>query len=156
MYASNSVHHAPMEIAPPPTIKYLTQLCPHTVLLATHDLSMLTIVTSLYIDVSSYTVSMAHVTYQSSPAISDSIGSLIDRGTNGGLAGAGVHVLEYTERYSDITGVGQASINALPLVTCAGTVHMTQGLVRELDLAICSPSLNGSKMRSLWTDQKKS
>ena len=24
-------------------------------------------------------------------------------------------------------GVGQASINALPLVTCAGTVHMTQG-----------------------------
>ena len=28
--------------------------------------------------------------------------------------------------------------------------------VRELDLAMCSPSLNGSKMRSLWTNQMKS
>ena len=26
-------------------------------------------------------------------------------------------------------GVGQASLNALPLVTCAGTVHATQGPV---------------------------
>ena len=28
--------------------------------------------------------------------------------------------------------------------------------VRELDLAMCSPSSNGSKMRSLWTNQMKS
>ena len=28
--------------------------------------------------------------------------------------------------------------------------------VRELDLAMCSPSSNGSKMRSLWTNHKKS
>ena len=36
-------------------------------------------------------------------------------------------MLEYTDQYADITGVDWASINALPLVTCAGTVHMTQG-----------------------------
>ena len=34
---------------------------------------------------------------------------------------------------------------------------LEKGLVRELDLAMCvSPSLNGSKMRSLWTNQMKS
>ena len=33
-----------------------------------------------------YTVNMAHVTYQCSPAILDSIGSLIDGGTYGRLA----------------------------------------------------------------------
>ena len=42
-------------------------------------------------------VCTAHVTYKCLPAISDSIGSLIDGGANGGLAGADVCVLEYTE-----------------------------------------------------------
>ena len=33
----------------------------------------------------------------------------------------------------------------------------TNQVVRELDLAMCvSPSSNGSKMRSLWTNQMKS
>ena len=74
-----------------------------------------------------YTVNMAYVTYQCLQPISNSIGSLIDRGAKGGLAGADVCMLDYTEQCADITGVGQASINALPLVTCAGTVHMTYG-----------------------------
>ena len=75
----------------------------------------------------SYTVNMAHVTYWCSQAISDSIGSLIDGGANSGFAGADVCMLEYTKQYASIMGVGQASINALPLVTCAGTIHTTQG-----------------------------
>ena len=44
-----------------------------------------------------YTVNMAHITYQCSQAMLDSIGSLIDRGTNGGLAGTDVHMVDYTE-----------------------------------------------------------
>ena len=40
--------------------------------------------------------------------------------------------------------------------TASGTQDFTI-IVRELDLAMCvSPSLNGSKMRSLWTNQMKS
>ena len=59
--------------------------------------------------------------------MSDSIRPLIDRGANGGLACTDVHMLEYTKQYAEMTGVSQASINALPLVTCVGTVHTTQG-----------------------------
>ena len=44
-----------------------------------------------------YTVNIAHVTYWCLQATSDPLGSLIDRGTNGGLAGADVHMPEYTE-----------------------------------------------------------
>ena len=37
------------------------------------------------------------------------------------------------------------------------TVQIALLIVRELDLAMCvSPSSNGSKMRSLWTNQMKS
>ena len=78
---------------------------------------------------SSYTVSMAHVTYWCLQTMSNSIGSLIDGGANGGFPGTDVHVLEYTEQYADIMGVGQPSINALPLVTCAGTIQTTQGSI---------------------------
>ena len=70
---------------------------------------------------------MAHVTYQGSQAIYDSIRSLIDGRANGGLAGAETHMFEYTEQYADSMGVGLASIDALTSVTCAGTIHMSQG-----------------------------
>ena len=73
-----------------------------------------------------YNVNMADVSYQCLQAISDSIGPLTDQGANGGLASADFHMLEYTEQYADIMGVGQVSLNALPLVTCDGTIHMTQ------------------------------
>ena len=44
MYASNSVHHMPMDISPSSTL-----LCPHhAVLLAIHNLLSLTVVTTLY------------------------------------------------------------------------------------------------------------
>ena len=45
-----------------------------------------------------------------------------------------------------------------PIKTIATkTITNTTGSVRELDLAMCvSPSSNGSKMRSLWTNQMKS
>ena len=40
---------------------------------------------------------MAHVTYQCTQAAYDTVGSLIDGGVNGGLAGAHIHMLEYSE-----------------------------------------------------------
>ena len=43
-----------------------------------------------------------------SPTISDSIRLLIDGGANGGLAGTDICMLQYTKRYADIMGVGQA------------------------------------------------
>ena len=43
------------------------------------------------------------------------------------MASAYVCMLEYTEQYADIIRVGQVSLNALQLVTCAGTTYMTQG-----------------------------
>ena len=76
---------------------------------------------------SSYTVYMAHVTYQCLQVITDSIRSHIDGGANGGLADADIHMHKYNKKCADITGVGQASITTLPLVACAGTVHTTQG-----------------------------
>ena len=130
MYTSNSVHHMPMETAPSPEST--------TILISLLSTSCSTAGNSCYINVasgdgiihsngSSYTVNMAHVTYQCLQAISGSNQSIIDGGATGGLAGTGVHMLEYTEQYADIMGVGQASINTLSLVTCAGMIHMTQG-----------------------------
>ena len=70
---------------------------------------------------------MAPIPYQCLQVISDSIGSLIDGGSNGRLAGTDVCMLEYTNWCADIMGVDQASMNALRLVTCAGTIQTTQG-----------------------------
>ena len=64
---------------------------------------------------SSDTIIMAHVTYQCLQAILDSIGSLIDGGAIGGLAGADSCMLDYS---ADII---------LLLVTCTRTVHTTHG-----------------------------
>ena len=61
------------------------------------------------------------------PTILRSIGSHIDRGANAGLAVANIPVLKYTKQCADIMGVGKALLNKLPFVTCARTVHMTQG-----------------------------
>ena len=49
----------------------------------------------------------------------------------------------------------KATPRATRLVKVMGGLDMCD--VRELDLAMCvSPSSNGSKMRSLWTNQMKS
>ena len=50
-----------------------------------------------------------------------------------------------------------ASCREKPLSTFQQITHKYMSFVRELDLAMClSPSSNGSKMRSLWTNQMKS
>ena len=44
-------------------------------------------------------------TYHNSKHSASSYGSLVDRGANGGLAGADVHVLERTGRKESVTGI---------------------------------------------------
>ena len=45
----------------------------------------------------------------------------------------------------------------VPMMHCQSIIRTCPSVVRELDLAMCvSPSSNGSKMRSLWTNQMKS
>ena len=55
--------------------------------------------------------------------------ALIDRGANGGLAGADVRVIERTDRMVDITGIDGHQLNGLPIVTVAGKVQTTKGMV---------------------------
>lgn len=75
-----------------------------------------------------YRVNHSEVTYhinrktQNSPP-----GSLIDGGANGGFAGNDVTVIEYTDRYADITGIDEHVISNVPLATVAGKIKTTRG-----------------------------
>ena len=59
------------------------------------------------------------------------IASLMDRGANGGFAGADCILLEqsFPLRYADVTGAGNKQINHLPLGTYAGKVMSHKGPV---------------------------
>ena len=131
MYASNSVHHMPTDINPTSNNSILNSIMSssHHPDSTTQSINVSSGDCLVHSNGSLYTVKMDHVTYLWSQAISDSIGSLLDRGANGGLASADIHVLKYTKQYADTTGVGQASISALQLVTYTRTVHTTQGPV---------------------------
>ena len=130
-YASKSVHCTPMDIGPTSDSKILNSIMSSSCSTPSNMWSV-NICSGDHIvhsNGSSYNVNMSHVTYWYLQAISDSIRSLIDGGANDGLASTDMHVLKYTEQCADITGVGEESINTLPLLTCSGTVHKTQGPV---------------------------
>ncbi len=59
------------------------------------------------------------------------IASLMDRGANGGLAGADCRLLEQCTpmRYADVTGAGDKKIHQLPLGNYAGLAHSNKGPV---------------------------
>ena len=99
MYASNSVHHMPMDISPNSNNKILNSIMSSSCSTSSNmcSINVRSGDHAIHSNGSSYTVNMAHVTYQCVQAISDPIGSLIDRGANGGLAGADVHMLDYTK-----------------------------------------------------------
>ena len=52
-----------------------------------------------------------------------SYGSLVDRGANGGIAGADVHVLERTGRNVPVTGIDDHELAGLDIVTCAALIQ---------------------------------
>ena len=48
--------------------------------------------------------------------------SLVDRGANGGLAGADVHVLERTSIKVSVTGIDDQELAGLDIVTCVALI----------------------------------
>ena len=61
-------------------------------------------------------------TYHISKHSASSFGSLVDRGANGGLARADVHVLERTGRKVSVTGIDELPV--LDIVTCVSFIQV--------------------------------
>ena len=65
----------------------------------------------------SYSVKMAF-SYHISKHSASSYASLVDRGANGGLAVADVHILERTGKKVSVTGIDSHEVPGLDIVTC--------------------------------------
>ena len=68
-------------------------------------------------------------TYHISKHSASSYGSLVDRGTNGGLAGAHVHVLERTGTKVSVTRNNEHELPGLDIITCVALVHTNHGKI---------------------------
>ncbi|KAL7563652.1 hypothetical protein ACA910_013388 [Epithemia clementina (nom. ined.)] len=67
--------------------------------------------------------------YHVAHAQASRFGSLVDRGANGGLAGADVHILSCSNRKISVTGIGNHELSNLDIVTCAGIINTNHGRV---------------------------
>ena len=76
----------------------------------------------------SYNINMCRI-YHISKHKSSSLGSLIDRGANGGLAGGDVRVLSYTGRTVSVTGIDNHALPGLEIVTCATLLNTNKGKI---------------------------
>ena len=72
--------------------------------------------------------------YHISKHSASSYGSLVDRGANGGLAGADVRVLERTGRKLSVTGKDDREPPGLDIVTCVVLIQTNHGKVNMLML----------------------
>ena len=68
-------------------------------------------------------------TYHISKHSTSSYGSLVDRGTNGCLAGVDVCVLERTGRKVSVTGIDDHELPGLYIVSCVGLIQTNHGKV---------------------------
>ena len=82
---------------------------------------------SFTINGKTYVAKMHKVTYHIDKHAHATTCSLMDRGANGGLAGADVRVLDRSIRTVDVTGIDNHQVTDLPIVTCAGKVLSDQG-----------------------------
>jgi len=57
------------------------------------------------------------------------VASLVDRGANGGMAGADVRLLETGEQFADVRGIANHEVTNLPISTVAGLVESHLGPV---------------------------
>ena len=71
-------------------------------------------------------------TYHISKHSASSYGSLVDRGANGGLAGADVCILERTGRKVSVTGIDDHELPGLDTVTCVALIQTKNGKVNML------------------------
>ncbi len=72
---------------------------------------------------------MHEITYSVSKARSQTRGSLVDRGANGGVAGSDVRVMYYTDRKVDISGIDNHEVKDLKIATVGGVVQTQHGPV---------------------------
>ena len=61
-----------------------------------------------------------------------SYGSLVDRGANGGLARADVHILERTSQKMSVTGINDHELPGLDIVICVALIQTNHGKVNML------------------------
>ena len=55
--------------------------------------------------------------------------ALVDGGANGGFAGSDCRLIEYTDRFADVTGINNAKVEYLHIGTLAAKVITTKGPV---------------------------
>ncbi|KAL7576077.1 hypothetical protein ACA910_000859 [Epithemia clementina (nom. ined.)] len=67
--------------------------------------------------------------YHVAHAQASRFGSLVDRGANGGLAGADVCILSRSKRKISVSGIGNHELSNLDIVTCAGIINTNHGRV---------------------------
>ena len=75
-----------------------------------------------------YSAKMASI-YHIPKLSASSYGSLVDRGANGGLAGAGVHVQERTGRKVSVTGIDDHELPGLEIVNL---LHLSKATMAKL------------------------
>ena len=75
-----------------------------------------------------YKINMTKI-YNISKHQASTYGSLVDRGANGGLAGADVKILSYSGRTVSVTGIDNHELSGLEIVTCASIINTNKGKV---------------------------
>jgi len=83
---------------------------------------------TIVVDGVTYTANVTCITYNVTAHEHRREGSaLIDRGANGGMAGADVKLIETTERKADVNGIDNHEVKNLPICTVAATVQSSKG-----------------------------
>ena len=70
-----------------------------------------------------------HFTYHIAQASQAKHGSLVDRGSNGGLAGSDVRILSRSSRKWSVTGIDSHELQGLDVVQCAALLQTNHGIV---------------------------
>ena len=70
-----------------------------------------------------------HFSYHVAQASQAKHGSLVDRGSNGGLAGSDVRILYRSSRKCTVTGIDSHELQGLDVVQCAALVETNHGIV---------------------------
>jgi hypothetical protein len=60
---------------------------------------------------------------------SSSMGALVDGGANGGLSGSDVRVIETSYRKADVTGIGDQTLQGLPIALVAALIQTKSGYI---------------------------
>ena len=54
---------------------------------------------------------------------------MVDRGSNGGVTGSEVRFIDKSDRFVDVTGIGNHQITGLPIVTSGGFTKSHNGYI---------------------------